>query len=189
MINTINAHSYNLSQTDSLFEEALLKCDVLIPDGVSVVMAIKWLTGQKLQKIAGTDLFFYEMERLQQMGGKCFFLGSTEATLSKIEDRAAKEYPNVKVQSFSPPYKPEFSAEDNRAMLEVINVFEPDVLFVGMTAPKQEKWAYRHFNQLQVGHVCCIGAVDDVWIGARVLILGNYANQVNLKNKNATILI
>ena len=44
-------------------------------------------------------------------------------------------------------------------MISAINAVEPEVLFVGMTAPKQEKWAYQHFNQLRVGHVCCIGAV------------------------------
>lgn len=164
-INTINAHCFNLAQQDELYQESLLDSDVLIPDGVSVVWAFKWLTGQKLKKIAGADLFFYEMERLQQTGGRCFFLGSAEANLKKIKDRAAGEYPNVKIKSYSPPFKPAFTSKDNTAMLEVINAFQPDVLFVGMTAPKQEKWAYQHFNQLQVGHVCCIGAVFDFYAG------------------------
>jgi|SRR5665647_366573 len=165
LINTINAHCYNLTQTDTIYMEALLKSDVLIADGVSIVWAIQWLTGQKLHKIAGADLFFYEMERLQKDGGKCFFLGSSETTLAKIKARIAQEFLNVKVQTYSPPFRPEFTKEDNDAMLEVINDFQPDVLFVGMTAPKQEKWAYQHFNQLQVGHVCCIGAVFDFYAG------------------------
>lgn len=172
LINTINAHSFNVTQTDAIYKEALMNSDILIPDGISVVWANKWLSRNvetrhalSLRKIAGADLFFYEMNRLQQMGGKCFFLGSTETTLKKIRARSAKEYPNVKVKSYSPPYKPEFTAEDNTAMLEVINGFQPDVLFVGMTAPKQEKWAYQHFKQLQVGHVCCIGAVFDFYAG------------------------
>ena len=50
-------------------------------------------------------------------------------------------------------------------MLEKINAFEPDALFVGMTAPKQEKWAYEHFTHLQAGHICCIGAVFDFYAG------------------------
>ncbi|MFV0590662.1 MAG: WecB/TagA/CpsF family glycosyltransferase [Draconibacterium sp.] len=165
LINTINAHSYNTTLADQEFTAALQNCDVLIPDGISVVWAIRWLTGQKSQKIAGADLFFYEMERMQKAGGKVFFLGSTEETLAKIKSRAAKEYPNVNMGMYSPPYKPEFSEEDNRAILAAVNTFQPDVLFVGMTAPKQEKWAYRHFNQLSVGHVCCIGAVFDFYAG------------------------
>jgi N-acetylglucosaminyldiphosphoundecaprenol N-acetyl-beta-D-mannosaminyltransferase len=165
LINTINAYSYNLSQKDSLFKEALLNSDVLIPDGVGVVWAARFLFGQKLKKIAGAELFFYEMERLEQSGGTCFFLGSSEDTLSKIKTKAVKEFPNVTVKSYSPPYKPEFSAEDNATMLERVNNCNPDVLFVGMTAPKQEKWSYTHFKQLQVGHVCSIGAVFDFYAG------------------------
>ena len=165
LICTINAHSYNLTHRDVAFSKAIQQSSVLIPDGVSVVKAIKWLTGQKLTKIAGADLFFYEMESLQKIGGKVFFLGSTDETLTKIKTRAAKEYPNVEIETYSPPYKPAFSDADNNIMLEKVNAFQPDVLFVGMTAPKQEKWAYQHYEQLVVGHIGCIGAVFDFYAG------------------------
>lgn len=165
LINTINAHSYNLSNFDLYFQEALLNSHVLIPDGISIVWAIRWLTGQKIKKIAGADLFQYEMKRLQETGGKCFFLGSTDETLAKIKKRINTEYPAVMVMSYSPPYKPEFSEDDNLKMLQAVNSFQPDVLMIGMTAPKQEKWAYLHFHQLQVGHICCIGAVFDFYAG------------------------
>ncbi len=165
LITTLNAHCYNITKTDVLYKEALLHSDVLIPDGISVVWAMHWLTGQKVSKIAGADLFFYEMERLQTIAGKCFFLGSTESTLAKIKKRTAQEYPDILVQSYSPPYKPVFTTEENTVMIEAINAFHPDVLFIGMTAPKQEKWAYTHFEQLEAGHICCIGAVFDFYAG------------------------
>jgi N-acetylglucosaminyldiphosphoundecaprenol N-acetyl-beta-D-mannosaminyltransferase len=165
LITTINAHSYNLTLQDSLFFKSLNESEVLIPDGISVVWAVRLLTGRKLVKIAGADLFFYEMERLNASGGSCFFLGSSEATLKKISERAAAEYPGVKVGTYSPPYKPVFSETDNKAMIEAVNNFRPDVLFVGMTAPKQEKWSYEHKNLLNTGHICCIGAVFDFYAG------------------------
>ncbi|NQU86803.1 MAG: WecB/TagA/CpsF family glycosyltransferase [Mariniphaga sp.] len=165
LINTINAYCFNLAKKDPLYLEALINSDVLLPDGVSITWAMKWLTGQKLRKIAGMDLFYYEMERLQRNGGKCFFLGSTETILNKIKERASIDYPNIKVDFYSPPFKSEFTAEDTTAMLESINAFQPDVLMIGMTAPKQEKWAYQHFNQLQAGHICCVGAVFDFYAG------------------------
>ena len=165
LINTINAYSYNTAQIDKEFQNALLQSYVLLPDGISVVWAMRILTGEKLQKIAGNDLFFYEMQRLNLIGGKCFFLGSSNETLQMIIHRAAKEYPNVKVYGYSPPYKPEFSEEENRKMIDAVNAVEPQVLFVGMTAPKQEKWAHRNFDQLLAGHVCCIGAVFDFYAG------------------------
>ncbi|SMO96711.1 WecB/TagA/CpsF family glycosyltransferase [Gracilimonas mengyeensis] len=165
LINTINAHSYNVSRKDALFTDSLKNCDVLIPDGISVVWALKWLNGTQLKKIAGADLFFYEMDRLQQQGGSCFFLGSTNETLKRIKNRAAEEYPDVTVGTYSPPYKPEFSEEDSAAMVQAVNEMQPDVLFIGLTAPKQEKWAYQHLDALETGHICCIGAVFDFYAG------------------------
>jgi N-acetylglucosaminyldiphosphoundecaprenol N-acetyl-beta-D-mannosaminyltransferase len=105
------------------------------------------------------------MQRANETGGKCFFLGSSPETLEKIQRKASIEYPNAKVFSYSPPYKNEFDVEDNEQMIKLINAIEPDVLFVGMTAPKQEKWAFQHFSQMLVGHVCCIGAVFDFYAG------------------------
>ena len=57
LINTINAHSYNTALKDPLFADALLKGDVLIPDGASIVPAFKWLRNEKIERIAGWDLF------------------------------------------------------------------------------------------------------------------------------------
>lgn len=60
------------------------------------------------------------------------------------------------------PYKPEFSDEDNRKIIETINQANPDLLWIGMTAPKQEKWTYQHWKDLKVNcHVGNIGAVFD----------------------------
>lgn len=165
LITTINAHSYNVAQRDELFSEALINSGVLLPDGISVVWAKKFLNGEKIQKIAGADLLLYELNKLQTSQGSCFFLGSNESTLGKIKERVAQEYPNVKVYTYSPPYKPEFTVEENTAMINAINSVQPEVLFIGMTAPKQEKWSYSHLSQLQTGHVCCIGAVFDFYAG------------------------
>ena len=68
LINTVNAHSYNTARKDRLFAEALMKGDVLIPDGVSIVKACRWIKAksQPKERIAGWDLFAYEMKRLEE---------------------------------------------------------------------------------------------------------------------------
>lgn len=168
LINTINAHSYNTALKDSLFAEALTKGDVLIPDGASVVMACRWLKAksQPTERIAGWDLFVHEMDRLNRKGGTCFFMGSSEKVLELIRKRAAVDYPNIKVETYSPPYKPEFSEEDNKGIIEAINKANPDLLWIGMTAPKQEKWTYTHWKELDIHcHVGNIGAVFDFFAG------------------------
>ena len=162
LINTINAHSYNTALKDPAFAEALLREDALIPDGASIVLAFKLLRHEKIERTAGWDLFLYEMNKLNRKGGTCFFLGSSEDTLRKIKVKAVRLYPNIRIETYSPPYKPEFTQEDNQAMIAAVNRAQPDLLWVGMTAPKQEKWTYTHLKELEVnGPIGTIGAVFD----------------------------
>jgi N-acetylglucosaminyldiphosphoundecaprenol N-acetyl-beta-D-mannosaminyltransferase len=99
-------------------------------------------------------------------GKRYFFLGSTEEVLEMIKANMARDYPNIIVAgTYSPPFKPEFSEEDNRAMHEAINRAKPDVLWVGMTAPKQEKWIYQNKAALNVRFIGAIGAVFDFYVG------------------------
>ena len=209
LINTINAHSYNTARKDELFAEALTNGDVLIPDGVSIVKACRWIKAKSLPKerIAGWDLFEFEMNKLEECGmnnssldnsqsasadnsklkiqnscsGKrlyepsakfrerpltVMFMGSSQKVLDLIVKRAAEVYPHLKIVTYSPPYKPEFSEEDNKAIVEAINSADPDLLWIGMTAPKQEKWTYSHWNELNIHcHVGTIGAVFDFFAG------------------------
>ena len=247
LINTINAHSYNTARKDKLFAEALTNGDVLIPDGVSIVKACKWIKAksQPKERIAGWDLFSFEMGKLEreseerrvkseessadndnQVEGKSkidnsssasadnsclgkrlyepsatpnpqhstfinsssasadnstfnpqhstfrslqrtvMFMGSSQKVLDLIVRRAAEVYPHLKVVTYSPPYKPEFSDDDNKAIIDAINAADPDLLWIGMTAPKQEKWTYSHWDELNIHcHVGTIGAVFDFFAG------------------------
>lgn len=175
LINTINAHSYNTARKDKLFAEALMKGNALIPDGVSIVKACRWIKAksQPKKRIAGWDLFSFEMDKLERESVKCemlkktvMFMGSSQRVLDLIVKRAAEGYPHLKVVTYSPPYKPEFSDEDNKAIIEAINAANPDLLWIGMTAPKQEKWTYSHWKELNIHcHVGTIGAVFDFFAG------------------------
>ena len=168
LINTVNAHSFNTAQKDDLFADALRNGDYLIPDGASIVKACKWTKAksQPKERIAGWDLFVLEMDKLNRKGGKCFFMGSSPNVLELVKKRAATDYPNITVETYSPPYKPEFSKEDNEAIIHAINQACPDLLWIGMTAPKQEKWAFEHWDELDIHcHCGTIGAVFDFFAG------------------------
>lgn len=168
LINTINAHSFNTAQRDELFAEALRNGDYLIPDGASIVKACRWLKckSQPRERVAGWDLFEFEMGRLDARGGRCMFMGSSPKVLALVVERAKVVYPNIEVVTYSPPYKPEFTEEDNEAIIRAINVADPDLLWIGMTAPKQEKWTYAHWDELDIHcHVGTIGAVFDFFAG------------------------
>lgn len=168
LINTINAHSFNTAQNDDLFAEALKNGDYLIPDGASIIKACRWLKckSQPTERIAGWDLFEFEMGQLNERGGRCMFMGSSPKVLKLIVEKAKTVYPNIEVVTYSPPYKPEFTDEDNQAIINAINDANPDLLWIGMTAPKQEKWTYSHWNELNIHcHVGTIGAVFDFFAG------------------------
>ena len=178
LINTVNAHSFNTAKKDRLFADALTNGDVLIPDGVSIVKACKWIKAksQPKERIAGWDLFSFEMEKLERESEELrtkseeskivMFMGSSQKVLDLIVKCAAVVYPHLKVVTYSPPYKPEFSDEDNKAIIDAINAANPDLLWIGMTAPKQEKWTYSHWNELNIHcHVGTIGAVFDFFAG------------------------
>ena len=131
---------------------------------------------QPKERIAGWDLFSFEMNALERKSAqenmndgkrlKVMFMGSSEKVLALIRKQAAKDYPNLEVITYSPPYKPEFSDEDNAAIIKAINEANPDLLWIGMTAPKQEKWTFQHWNELNIHcHVGTIGAVFDFYAG------------------------
>jgi N-acetylglucosaminyldiphosphoundecaprenol N-acetyl-beta-D-mannosaminyltransferase len=168
LINTINQYSFCIAEKDVAFKNALQQSDVLLPDGMAIVAAVKLLNGQKIKKIAGADIHHHLLDQLNKKGGSCFYLGSSETTLNKIVARVSREFPNIKINTFSPPFKTKFSAIENKQMLEAVNSFQPDVLFVGMTAPKQEKWSFEHKEQLDAKIICSIGAVFDFYAGTIV---------------------
>lgn len=166
VINTINAYSYIVAKNDDTFRKALQEADILLPDGFPVVTAARWLTGARIKKIAGADIFHHLCSYLNKEHGSCFFLGSSDEILSGISKQLKIDFPKLKAGFFSPPYKKEFSEEDNLTMLKEINKFKPDVLFVGMTAPKQEKWVYQNYQRMDAKIICSIGAVFDFYAGS-----------------------
>jgi N-acetylglucosaminyldiphosphoundecaprenol N-acetyl-beta-D-mannosaminyltransferase len=165
LLNTFSPNSYGLAKTDNKFKTALKNTDVLVLDGMGVAIGSMMIHGKNIKKIAGEDCFNHFMHLANERGWKVFLLGSTEETLEKIKKRAVREYPNIKVASYSPPYKTEFSKDDNENMVWAINNFNPDVLFVGLTAPKQEKWAYAHRDLVNARIISTIGNVFDWYAG------------------------
>jgi len=138
----VNPHSYAASLDDDHFSKVLKSADWLVPDGVGVVIASRALGGNIADRITGSDVFYGIHERMNAQGGmRVFFLGASEETLAEIRKRMARDYPRIDVAgTYSPPFKPEYSQAELEEMIAAVNAVKPDVLWVGMTAPKQEKW-------------------------------------------------
>jgi len=164
-----NPHSLVEAGSDHNFKEALHKADILLPDGSGILLAAKILNLDIKERVAGTE-FFIELTRLcnEQKNINVFFLGSTEEVLESLVVQVKKNFPNVNVcGTYSPPFKTEFSDQENQTMINAVNAAEANVLWVGMTAPKQEKWIYQNKDKLNVNFIGAIGAVFDFYSGTK----------------------
>jgi len=162
-----NPHSIAVAETDHEFDRAIKNADLVVPDGVGLVIASRILGGVVHERVTGSDIFWgVNSELNKRKGHSVFFLGSTQDNLEKMRYKMESDFPNVRVVgTFSPPFKEEFSHEENLMITETINRAKPDVVWVGMTAPKQEKWIYENREKLDVKLLGPIGAVFDFYTG------------------------
>jgi len=165
LINTISPNSFSIAQKNKLFNAALKSSDILTMDGLYFGLASKLLKGASIKKKSGTDWFYFLMDYYNQKMGKVFFLGSTQDTLNKIMLNSKKKYPNLFLQTYSPPFKEVFDEQDIAQMSDAINLFNPDVLFIGLTAPKQEILSYQLKDKVNTKIICSIGNVFDWFAG------------------------
>jgi N-acetylglucosaminyldiphosphoundecaprenol N-acetyl-beta-D-mannosaminyltransferase len=164
-----NPHSLVTASSDLVFSKALQTADVLLPDGSGIVLAAKVLNLPLSEKVAGSD-FFIECNRQAESLGyiRYYFMGSSQKVLNLITERLNREYPNITVcGTYSPPFKGDFSDHDNTKMVKAVNDAKPDILWIGMTAPKQEKWVYMNRDRLNVPFAAAIGAVFDFYAGTK----------------------
>ena len=161
-----NPHSLVVAQQDPVFHHALTKADIVVVDGVGASLIARFVGIQIGPRITGTDYFQKVLSALQRRGGgRVFFFGSSQYVLDLITKRFAQDFPSLTLCGvLSPPFGT-WSVEENHRMVKAINASEPDVLWVGMTAPKQEKWVEANRRQLTVPVIGSIGAVFDFYAG------------------------
>ena len=151
------------------FRKALIRSDIVLPDGMGIVWASRLIHGKNglKKRIAGPDFFFSSLQMAQEKNMGCFFLGSSIRVLNRISDRLKKEFPEIKLKgTLSPPFG-EWSDEENKRIVDMINECKPDILWVGMTAPKQEVWVSRNRDVLNVKIVASVGAAFDFFAGTQ----------------------
>ncbi len=162
-----NPHSYAVALKDNIFKRALKDADWLVPDGGGVVLASRILGGTIKTRVTGSDVFTGLNQRMNAAGSmRVFFLGSTVKTLEQIKNRMSLDYPNINVVGvYSPPFKDVYSNAEITSMVKAVNSAAPDVLWVGLSAPKQEKFILENRARLNVKFVAAVGAVFDFYSG------------------------
>lgn len=168
MLFCANPNSLVVARQDNDFLASMQEADWMLPDGMGVVLVMKIFGQKNIRRITGYDMMTEILHKFNNRGkGSVFFLGSTDEVLSKIYQRIQNEFPVLKVGTYSPPFKQMFTTDENLRLIKIINQFNPGILFVGMTAPKQEKWVYQNRNKLNVPILAAVGAAFDFYAGTK----------------------
>lgn len=158
IISFINPHSFYISTKNKIFKKSLIASKNFV-DGIGIFLIIKFFLNINILRITGFSFTNFLISKLSNK--KFFFLGSTKKILKKIKKNLLNEYPSIKIQFYSPPFTDSFSQIEKDKILNKINKFEPDIIFVGMTAPKQEIWSYENYHLLKNCSLINVGAVFD----------------------------
>jgi N-acetylglucosaminyldiphosphoundecaprenol N-acetyl-beta-D-mannosaminyltransferase len=139
---------------------------LVLPDGNPVLWASNYLGTPLKALVTGSDLFTALCRYAAEKGHTLFFLGGLEGVAEKAADVLKKQHLDINVVGvYSPPFGFEKDPEENARIVQMINAVKPAILFVGVGAPKQEKWMYKNIDQLDINVALGIGASFDFVAG------------------------
>lgn len=166
---TPNVNHTVLLQEHTNLQNVYKDADLVLADGFPLIVASKLLKRPLPERVAGSELIPKLFEAASpQRRQKVFLLGAAE----RVAERAAKviqsTYRGVEVVGvFSPPFGFENSADQNYNIIRKINSVEPDVLIIGLGAPKQELWIHKHRKEIKTKVALCVGATIDFIAGEK----------------------
>lgn len=162
-IGDLNAAKVIALRSDPSLRSALLGCDVLLPDGQSVVWASRFLGGPLPARVAGIDVFQALLELADERELSVFFLGSRPEVLDRLRDQVGQRWPRLRIAGMRDGY---FADEEEDAVADHIRRASADLVFLGMPTPKKELFAQRYGPTLGARVLQAPGGSFDVVAGA-----------------------
>ena len=143
-----NVHTTVMAYEDKEYKKIQNGGFMALPDGKPLSIVSKERGFKDAQRITGPDLMGELFKLSKEKGYTHYFYGSTVSILNKLKSELKNEYPNLKVVGmYSPPFN-EITTEDDHKIIKDINDVKADFLWVGLGAPKQERWMYEHRNKV-----------------------------------------
>lgn len=149
------------------YQAAIDSSAIVLPDGIMLIWLSRLFRCGIEKRLAGPDFFLRFSETAQRCKMGYFFLGSTEKTLQKIDARLKNDFPGIRRKGFYAPPFGSWGDEENEKIIRTVNRSGADILWVGLTAPRQEIWLHTHKEKLQVKMAAAIGAAFDFYAGTR----------------------
>jgi N-acetylglucosaminyldiphosphoundecaprenol N-acetyl-beta-D-mannosaminyltransferase len=160
-------HGIVEAQHDPSFKEILNSTDRVVPDGMPLIWLARRRGHRLSRRVYGPDLMLDFCESTARRGYRHFFYGGEPGVPERLAESLKRRFPSLEVcGAFSPPFRP-LDPQEAQETVAMISRAAPDVLWVGLGTPKQERWMHEHRDKLQVPMLVSVGAAFDLLSGRR----------------------
>jgi N-acetylglucosaminyldiphosphoundecaprenol N-acetyl-beta-D-mannosaminyltransferase len=154
-------------QRNREFSDIYAGASAVFPDGMPIIWASRLLGVPLKERVTGADLLPDVCNLSSSKGYRLFFLGGRPGVARAAGERLCNRYPPLRlVGTYSPPFGFEHDRKENNKIITMINSKKPDILFVGLGCPKQEKWIHNNIGKLGINVALCTGAAFDFVAGS-----------------------
>jgi len=160
-------HGVMESQRDENLRRIHNRAGLVTPDGMPLVWLSRLQGFRHVERVYGPDLMLALCERSAAKGYRHFFYGGAEGVPEQLASVLQKRFPGLQVAgTFSPPFRPLTPEEDDQ-IIQMINEAAPDIVWVGLSTPKQERWMAEHVGRLTAPVLIGVGAAFDFLTGRK----------------------
>jgi len=162
-----NVHTVTECQRSEEFRRIHNRAGMVTPDGVPLVWVSRLQGARQVRRVYGPDLLLAVSEASARRGYRHYFYGGAEGVAERLAENLCARYPGLQVAGLEcPPFRPLTPPED-AAAVERINAAQPDIVWVGLGAPKQERWMAEHYGRLEAPVIVSVGAAFDFHAGIK----------------------
>ena len=160
----LNAEKIMMARRDPEVMRIIEDASLLIPDGVGVSLASRILYGRSVPRVPGYDFFMRLLQEASEKGSRVFLLGAKHEVIEAAKDKLLDNYGGLDIVGYHHGY-----FLDDEDVIERVNSASPDILFVGMGSPRQEKWVHQYIKRLNVKLCFSVGGSFDILAGKKRL--------------------
>jgi len=158
-------HGVSEAQSDPDFCQILNHSLLCTPDGMPLVWVGRLLGQKQMGRVYGPDLMLAMMEASERTGWRHFLYGGANGTAEALRQKLTARFPKLQiVGTYEPPFRP-LNAQEQSALEEMVHGCQPDVMWIGLSTPKQERFMAEQLAKLDVNLMFGVGAAFDFHAG------------------------
>ncbi len=158
-------HGVSEAQSDPGFRRILNRAFLCTPDGMPLVWAGRWQGARDMDRVYGPDLMLMIMEESERMGWRHFFYGGANGTVEALRDKLVARFPKLLITGiYEPPFRP-LNPSEQEQLQNSVRQGRPDVMWIGLSTPKQERFMAEYLEKLDVTLMIGVGAAFDFHAG------------------------